>query len=59
MMVLTEVPMTSGACRVCSLMVAMYAPSHSNERPNSFADAEAFCMATPISDGPDALMSPK
>ena len=59
MMELMDVPMTSGACRVFSLMVAMYAPNHSNVRPNSFAEADAFCMATPISSGPEALMSPR
>ena len=59
MMELMAVPMTSGACRVCSEMVAMYAPSHSKVRPNSTAEAEAFCMAMPISSGPEALASPR
>ena len=59
MMLLMEVPMTSGACRVFSLMVAIYAPYHSKVRPNSLAEADAFCMAMPISSGPEALLSPK
>ena len=59
MMELSDVPITSGASRVCSEMVAMYAPSHSKDSPNSMADALAFCMAMPISSGPEAEASPR
>ena len=59
MMLLSDVPMTSGACRVFSEIVAMYAPSHSKDNPNSTADADAFCMATPISSAPEAEASPR
>ncbi len=45
MILFIAVPMTSGACLVFSEMVAMYAPSHSNVKPNSTADADAFCMS--------------